>query len=131
TFPDVLFEPLKQLGQAAFPIAMITLGAYLSKYKAHDLDREMMKNVSAVCAAKLLILPALLLVLLKYLPIGMDYKFFLFLQGVMPTAVSLVVIGSYTGADNKFLSGTIFYSHLAGVISIPLWFSLFRIVMSG
>jgi len=130
-FPIILFEPLRLLGQAAFPIAMITLGAYLARYRAYDLEYDMRRNVIAACISKLLILPAVILILLKWLPIAVDYKFFLFLQGIMPVAVSLVVIGSYSGADNKFLSSTIFYSHLIAIFSIPLWFAFFKFVMLG
>jgi predicted permease len=46
----------------------------------------------------------------------------------MPTAVSLVVIGSYTGADNEFFSSSIFYTHLVAIFSIPLWLAVFRFI---
>ncbi|MDP8258733.1 MAG: AEC family transporter [Candidatus Aadella gelida] len=131
TFPPILFDPLKQLGQAAFPVAMITLGAYLAKYKAYDMDPNMMRSVTASCVVKLLIVPAVILLILRSVSWGIDYKFFLFLQAVMPTAVSLVVIGSYSGANNKFLSGVIFYSHVISIVSIPLWFALFRVIIPG
>ncbi|MFH1837313.1 MAG: AEC family transporter [Candidatus Omnitrophota bacterium] len=129
SFPPIFSEPLKQLGLSAFPLAMITLGAYLSKYRAYDLGGEIRKNVIATCISKLIILPAIVLAVLMFLPVGIDYKFFIFLQSVMPTAVSLVVIGSFSGADNKFLSGAIFYSHLTAIFSIPLWFILFRLLL--
>ena len=125
SMPPLLMDPLSQLGQAAFPLAMLTLGAYLCRYQAHKPQK---KTPLAACAAvKLLLFPILVLPVLVYVPIASDYKFFLFLQSIMPTAVSLVVIGSYAGGDNKFFSSIIFYTHLIAIFSIPLWLAVFRI----
>ncbi|MGD2278762.1 MAG: AEC family transporter [Candidatus Omnitrophota bacterium] len=124
TLPAIVMDPLKQLGQAAFPLAMLTLGAYLHRYRAYSHENKM--PLIAGAGIKLFIFPAIVLFLLKWIPLGFDYKFFLFLQAIMPTAVSLVVIGSYTGADNKFFSGIIFYTHLVGIFSIPVWLAVFN-----
>jgi predicted permease len=66
--------------------------------------------------------------LFPFIRIAEDQRFFFFLQAVMPTAISLVIIGAYTKADNEFLSSVVFYSHLISVISIPLWFQIFAFV---
>jgi predicted permease len=126
SMPPILMDPIKQMGLAAFPLAMLTLGGYLHRYRAYSHEEKL--PLVAGIAAKLFILPALILVVLQWLPLGFDYKFFLFLQAIMPTAVSLVVIGSYTGADNKFLSGIIFYTHLVGILTIPLWLAVFNLL---
>lgn len=127
SLPGVIEHPLSQLGQASFPLAMIALGSYLCRYKAY-----LPKNRSSVIAAgvtKLLVFPVIVLGVLVPLRIAMDYKMFLFLQAIMPTAVSLVVIGSYTKADNEFFSSIIFYTHLAAIITIPFWMAVFRVLM--
>ncbi len=125
--PSLVADPLRQVGQAAFPIMMLALGAYLREYKAYAPGN---KNPLVACAfTKLVLFPALVLALLVVLPLGPDYKFFLFLQAIMPTAVSLVVIGSYTGADNKFLSSSIFFTHLTAIFSIPVWLAVYRFLL--
>lgn len=127
SLPPVVMDPLRQLGQASFPIAMLTLGSYLCRYQAYNPEKK--GEIAACAGIKLILFPALVLAALIFLPAGNDYKFFLFLQGIMPTAVSLVVIGSYTGADNKFFSSVIFYTHLAAIFTIPLWLAIFRAVI--
>ncbi|MBU0683261.1 MAG: AEC family transporter [Candidatus Omnitrophica bacterium] len=123
SMPSILMDPIKQLGQAAFPLSMITLGAYLCRYRAHNPEH---KTALAACSIiKLFIFPVIIFIIMKYVNLSIDYKFFLFLQSIMPTAVSLVVIGSYVNCDNKFLSSTIFYTHLVSIVSIPLWLILF------
>jgi predicted permease len=65
------------------------------------------------------------------MPLSPAYKFFIFLESTMPSAVTLIVVGQYKKADVKFLSGMIFYTHLAGIITIPLALYLFERMMPG
>lgn len=125
--PYVILDPLRQLGQASFPVAMITLGAYLVRYRSHIPKDK--KPVIAGVTAKLFIFPALVLAVIYFAPFGYDHKFFLFLQATMPSAVTLVVIGSYTRADNRYLSSVIFYTHLVSVFTIPVWLGVFKMLM--
>ncbi len=124
SLPKLVADPLNQLGQAAFPIAMITLGAYLHRYRAYIPQDKM--PLAAGIVIKLLLFPALVLLALWRIPMDFDLKFFLFLQSVMPTAVSLVVIGGYCDADNRFYSSVIFYTHLIAIFSTPVWLSVFH-----
>ena len=65
--------------------------------------------------------------MIKYIEIDAGLEFFLMLEATMPTAVSLVIIGQYRGADNNFLSGMIFYSHVAAILTIPFWLWCFKV----
>ena len=123
SMPQVILAPLSYIGQTAFPLAMIVLGIYLCRYKGYKPANKVALFYSL--ATKLIFFPILVIFLLKWLPIQDDYKFFFFLQSAMPTAVSLVIIGSYVGANNKFFSATIFYSHLISLLSIPMWLWLY------
>jgi len=126
SMPAVIIEPLGLLGQAAFPLAMMVLGAYLCRYQAH-IPENKMPIISGVIL-KLLLFPVIVIGVLFFLPLGRDLKFFLFLESIMPSAVSLVIVGAYTGADNRFFSSMIFYSHLAAIFIIPLWLEVFHLV---
>lgn len=125
--PDIVLDPLGQMGRAAFPMAMFVLGAYLHKYQAFMPRKR--TPLAAVILVKLVALPAAVLAVLAYLPLLPELKFFLFLQSMLPTAVSMVIIGSYTGSDNKFLSSSIFYTHLVSVITMPLWLGVFGAIV--
>ncbi len=127
SLPSVLMDPLRQLGHAAFPLAMLTLGAYLCRYKAYGSSNKGALIAGGV--AKLFLLPLLVLPILYFVPLSYDHKFFLFLESMMPTAVSLVVIGSYVKCDNKFFSSSIFYTHIGAIFSIPFWLIVFKILL--
>ncbi|MDD5634639.1 MAG: AEC family transporter [Candidatus Omnitrophica bacterium] len=129
SMPDVVMEPMKQLGDASFPLAMLTIGAYLYSYKAHDLKDKV--PLIACNVLKLVVFPAIIFLLMLFVPLEKDYKFFLFLQSLMPTAVSLVFIGTYTASDNKFFSSSVFYTHLISILTIPLGLYLFNLVFAG
>ncbi len=124
SLPHIIEGPLELLGNAAFPISMLTLGAYLACYKAYIPDRK--RPLLLAIATKLILLPLVVLILLLNTGLGEDYRLFLFLQSLMPTAVTLVVIGSYANADNKFISSTIFYTHLLAFITVPIWLTIYR-----
>ena len=123
--PSLILDPLRQLGQASFPLAMLALGSYLCRYKAYN--PEIKKPILAISVIKLFIYPLVAILILKNLNIPMDYKFFLFLQSTLPTAVSLVIIGSYAGANNRFIASNIFYTHLIALFTIPLWLAVFKL----
>ena len=126
SMPHIVMDPVRLLGRAAFPLSMFALGAYLCRHRAYDPED---KGALAACAAvKLFVFPAVVLLVLFFVPLAPDYRFFLFLQGIMPTAVSLVVIGSYTGINNNFFSSCIFYTHLIAFFSIPAWLAVYRIL---
>lgn len=127
SMPAVIMDPISQLGQAAFPVAMLVLGAYLSKYRAHNVHYKL--PIFACIIVKLFLIPLSVLIILTLVDMNIFLKFFLFLQSVMPVAVSLVFIGSYTGANNRFVSNNIFYTHLVAIFSIPLWLAVFHAVV--
>jgi len=125
--PDIILDPLKQIGNSAFPVAMLTLGAYMCRYQAHDPQHNSPVITSAVI--KLMIFPLLVFCLLFFIPADGVLRFFLLLQAILPTSVSLVVIGAYTGADNRFLSSVIFYCHLFSILTMPFWLGLYNLFL--
>ncbi len=122
---NLVFDPLAMLGDSSFPLALIVLGAQLAAYRGFKSENW---GALATCMfAKLIILPIIALGLIRCLPLPYALKFFIFLEATMPAAVSLVVIGQYVNADNRFLSGMIVYSHLLAIITIPAWLLIFRL----
>lgn len=125
TIHNLIYDPLLILGNASFPLALIVLGAYLAEHRG--LSSKNWQALAGSLVVKLMVLPAIVLLLIRYLPFGGPLKLFILLEATMPAAVSLIVIGQYANADNKFLSGVIFYSHLLAIVTIPAWLLIFRI----
>jgi malate permease and related proteins len=125
--PEIISSPLDMLGSTTFVIILLALGAYIAEQGEH-IPRNPIFLISCIII-KLLILPLTVLGILMLVPIGISYKFFIFLQSMMPVATSLVIVGLYKNADNRFYSLAIFYSHLAAIITVPLWLLIFRNVI--
>jgi malate permease and related proteins len=125
--PEIISSPLDMLGSTTFVIVLLALGAYLAEQGEYVPKNPIFL---AVCVSiKLLILPLAVLGILMLMPMDISYKFFIFLQSMMPVAASLVIVGLYKNADNHFYSFAIFYSHLIAIITIPLWLLAFRMVV--
>jgi malate permease and related proteins len=123
--PDVIDIPLRMVGNATLPIALVMLGATLYYNRGYSLSS--VNSISRVLLAKLIVMPLIAGVALKYLfDFSPDIEFIIFLQAMMPTAVTLVLIGEYLKVDNKFFSGVIFYSHVFSVITIPIWLIMYN-----
>jgi len=124
TIPQQIYIPLNFIGSATFYIALIILGGFLAKNSGFKPDRW---DVIGACVfVKLILMPFIVFLVLRVIDISFSLKFFIFLEAIMPTAVSLVIVGNYVKADNKLLSGVILYSHALAAITMPLWLILFQ-----
>ena len=118
--------PLEHIGALTFYIATIILGAFLAKHKGHI--PESWRITSSVVLIKLVLIPLCVIVILKFVPFSDYLKFFIFLEAIMPTAISLVIVGNYAGANNKFFGGVILYSHAIAIFTIPVWLLIFQML---
>jgi malate permease and related proteins len=126
--PDIVSNPLDMLGSTTFVIVLLALGAHLAEQGEYLPKKPVF--LAACVFIKLMILPVAVLGLLRLIPMDMSYKFFIFLQSLMPVAASLVIVGHYKNADNRFYSFAIFYSHLLAILTIPLWLLVFRSIIN-
>jgi malate permease and related proteins len=125
--PATIVDPLKIVGNMGFPLSMIVLGAWLAKSRGAGMFKNFLPLMQVVII-KLLIIPAIFFYTVKKLEVNSLFGLFVVLQASLPSAVSLTIMGDYHGADNEFISQGIFVTHLVGLVTVPLWLELFRIV---
>ncbi|MFC1808714.1 AEC family transporter [Candidatus Omnitrophota bacterium] len=121
--PKIIAEPLSMVGNASFPLSLLLVGISLEIHKGYRLDKW--SALVACIIIKLFLFPLGIMAALSFLPFNESDAFIIFLESIMPVAVTLVLIGHYKGADNAFLSGSIFYSHIVALLTIPLWLFLY------
>ncbi len=122
--PELIYDPLSQIANISYPVAMITLGGYLCKFSGHIPDDK--KGLLSGLFLKLLLFPVIVLAILVKIPnIPQEIRFVLFLESIMPTAVSLIAISRMTDTNSKFFTSVIFYSHLAAIITLPIWLQIY------
>ena len=125
--PEFVYKPLKMMGECTLPLAMLVVGGNLAQIRLGRIDK---KAIFLMSLAKLVILPGLgLLLLLKFrLPylIGL----LILIQLAAPPATTPSVIIRHYKKDDLLISQGIFFGHILGLISLPVFLSLyFALVM--
>ena len=121
--PGFVIRPAKMLGDCALPLAMFVVGGNLAQIDFKL--RENFKHIVYVSVAKLLFLPLLSFGLIFLLRPSLEIAFLILLQSAMPSATSLSVIMRHYDSKDNITSLGIFWTHVAGLISIPLFLILF------
>ena len=120
--PDFLYKPLKAVGDCTVPLALFIVGGSLALVELKKVDK---KAVVFLILAKNLILPAAgFLVLLAFNIRGL-IGLLIMMQLAMPSATTLSLIIRHYKKEDLFISQGVFFSHLAGVITIPVFLSLY------
>ncbi len=128
--PKTILEVASILGKITFPLSMIVLGAILFKREKFQLGN--LKALSILCLTKLLILPLIVFFILIFVKIDTFLKLFIFIQSMMPSAVSLSIIAMWQKGAEDFVAEGIFLTTFLSILTIPFWLNIFKIyVING
>jgi len=122
--PELLLRPAELLGRCAIPLSVLVVGGNLALMKV---EKGAVRPIAYALLVKLLFLPLLFLCVILVLRPPQMMSFLLILQAAMPSAVLLSVVCRSQECGDKLVSPTIFYGHLASIVTIPLMLALFRI----
>lgn len=126
--PRFILSPLEMLGNCSFPLAMVVVGAGLAELaKAGQLERKIMTKLIFV---KMLLLPSLGLLCLSYFHLPYLMGLLIILELAVPSANSLAVIARQYAQEERIISQGIFYSHIASLITLPAFLSLYNLIVS-
>jgi len=121
-FPDALFKPLQLVGDCTLPLAMFVVGGNLAEIELKRID---IKEMCLVILAKLILLPALGLWLLLKFRLPQSIGLLLIMELAMPPATLLSVLTRHYQKEDLLVSQGILLGHLASIITIPLFLSLY------
>ena len=125
--PEFIFKPLKMTGDCTLPLAMFVVGGNLASIRLGRIDK---KAISLMIMAKLCILPLLGLGFMLKFKLPELMGLLVLLQLAMPPATSLSVITRHYKKEDLLISQGIFFGHIASLITIPVFLSLyFMLVM--
>ena len=117
--PDMLMEPVERIGSMTSPLAMIVVGAALSRVR--------MKNIFGcgaayeVCVVKLLILPLIVLGIVKLtIGTGSLLASVIVMQSAMPCAMFSVILSERYDGDVDLASAGVMMTTLLCIFTIPL-----------
>ena len=120
--PDVVYTPLKMVGDCSLPLAIIVVGGSLAAIKLKFIN---LKANALIILAKLIILPSIGLLLILKFKINPLIGLLILIELAVPSAVTLSAIVRTYKKEDILISQGIFFSHLASVITLPVFLSLY------
>lgn len=120
--PAGVLKPLKAAGECTVPISLIVVGGNLAQIQLGKINKRAM---ALLVSAKMIVMPALGLLLLLWLDLPALLGLLLLIELAMPSATSLSLIMRHYKKEDLLVSQGIFFTHLFGIVSIPLFLSLY------
>lgn len=114
-------DAMRMLGSATIPIAMVMAGSRMAGLHPKHLFSI---DKGIVTGLRLLVVPALVVLLLAALPISGDIRRTLLLVATMPSAVASVIFAELYNEDAEFAAACILLTHILCIPTIPLWMLL-------
>lgn len=120
--PTAIFKPIEMIGSCTLPLALMVVGGNIALVQLKNIDK---KAVGFFLLGKLIILPALGLWIVLKLGLPQLFGFLIVMQLAMPSATSLSVIIRRYNKEDTLISQGVFFSHVIGLITIPIFLSLY------
>jgi predicted permease len=119
--PAFVLGTIHMLAACAIPMGLLLIGATVADY-IHDFHSASgWKVMFFSCLLRLLVLPFLMLLLARYLPLTVELKRVVVLQAAMPSAVFPIVMARHYGGDASTSLRVVIGTSLVGFLTIPLW----------
>ena len=125
--PMVLDETMKLMGGAATAIALLALGGTLDLSRINSIY-NMIKTTWHDCLIKLVIHPLILWTLLQALSIPEPLLKITVMLSSMPSAVNCFIMAKEMNMDADYAADLVAATTVLGIISIPVWANLLRII---
>lgn len=120
--PQEIFKPLAMMGNCTLPLAMLVVGGNIALVELKHVDK---KTTGLFLLGKLVILPALGIAAVLKLQLPYLLGFLIVMQLAMPSATSLSVIIRRYNKPDALISQGVFFSHIIGLLTVPLFLSLY------
>lgn len=119
--PSAVVKTLHLLGQCAFPIALVLVGATIADHLGELRSGEGWLLMVPAVALRMAILPLGLLLLAKYLPASVELKRVLVIEAAMPAAVVPIVMARHYGGDPALALRIVLSTSVVSLVTTPLW----------
>ncbi len=121
--PDAVLQPMRWLGDCVIPLVMLVLGGILGEFAVR---RAVSWGVlTRLTVAKLIVMPCVILVGLRCMPVDRLVAFVLVIEAAVPPATSLAIIARrYSASQELLIAQGMVVTYLASVITVPCFLAL-------
>lgn len=117
TVPEVILEPLRIMGAATTPLAMLQVGSRLME--SPDDVASLKGSFVSLSVIRLLIMPGIAFALGTLLNLAPLVKGVLILETAMPSMASTPILAEKYGGDPKYAAAGVFITTLLSLLTIP------------
>ncbi len=125
--PGFVTSALDQAGSCMGPVAMILAGVVIGGYDFKSLLSD--KKVYIATALRLLVIPAVILLILKLLNVGDTVMTLALIAFAAPLGMNTIVYPAAYGGDTKTGASMAMISHVLSVATIPLMYLIFVVLI--
>jgi len=122
--PRVILTAVHWLGQCAIPMALLLIGAIVADHLHEFRTASGGRVIGTAVLLRIGVLPALFLLLAKYLPASVELKRVIVLEAAMPAAVFPIVMARHYQGDPAIAMRVVIGTSVVGLVTIPLWIRL-------
>ncbi|MDO5397075.1 MAG: AEC family transporter [bacterium] len=126
-FTGIIKDVLTNVGGITTYLSMLFIGMTLAMVDFRHIYKRI--SLFALTAVKMLIIPALLVLALRYVPIDPLVKAVLVLQTGIPTSTVLVILTTDYGCDTVYSAEGVFITTLLSIGTLPLIYRLMQIML--
>jgi predicted permease len=105
------------IGRSTVAISMIVAGSRIAALNAGAITDP---HVWIVSTLRLLIAPALFILVLRWIPMEELARNILTVVAVMPAAVASLIFSERFNGDTEFVAATLLITHLGAIVTVPL-----------
>ncbi len=111
-------------GRGTVPVSALICGLRMASTPPGSLGSPLL---GITCFLRLLLIPALALSVIFFLPLEADVRMLLSILAIMPGAMSGVSLAEIYGGDPGYMSAMILSTHLLCLATVPFWMWLLEI----
>lgn len=116
--PNIIYTPLKLIGDTTTPLAMLVAGSMLADIKISEVLGN--KKLYILAAIRLLLAPISMLLILSIFNVPDIIRGILVVLSGMPSAVNTAIFATRYNSDSKLASQGIFITTLLNILTAPL-----------
>jgi len=125
--PQFITDALDSAGVCQGPVAMILAGFVIGGYNFKELLLN--KKVYVVTALRLVVIPAILMLVLKLIGTNDEIMTLALIAFATPLGLNTIVYPAAYGGDTKTGASMAMISHTLSVITIPLMYLIFIVIL--
>lgn len=125
--PDFIFDALNSAGQCQGPVAMVLAGFIIGGYNIKELLLN--KKVYIAAFLRLIAIPAAIMIVLRLLGTEKEIMTLALVAFATPLGLNTIIYPAAYGGDTKTGAAMTMLSHTLSVITIPLMYLLFIVLL--